>query len=187
MATPSLKELEGLPSLEETIAKVRGMYKPDLYLSAVIPCIVPPASAGALYVEGQERLREAYGDLVTPPVRRSVRVPEAYSQRVPLTVHAPLEQITSDYQAVADYLKGRRSCRDGHPTALLHSGIGDAPEARVCATVRGIARVTNTDYTLSRLVEDALDAYCASMEEQYHGGAPGRLRPSTATRARAAG
>jgi chromosome partitioning protein len=108
VATPSLKELEGLPNLEETIAKVRGMYKPDLFLGAVIPCIVPPVSAGALYVDGQERLREAYGDLVTPPVRRSVRVPEAYSQRVPLTVHAPLEQITSDYQSVADYLVGKK-------------------------------------------------------------------------------
>lgn len=108
VATPTLKELEGLPNLEETIAKVRSMYNPNLLLTAVVPCVVPPASAGALYVEGQERLREAYGDLVTPPVRRSVRVPEAYSQRVPLTVHAPLEAITADYQAVADYLVGKK-------------------------------------------------------------------------------
>ena len=70
--------------------------------------MVPPASPGALYVEGQERLRDAYGDLVTPPVRRSVRVPEAYSQRVPLTVHAPFEQITADYQAVTDFLIGKK-------------------------------------------------------------------------------
>lgn len=66
--------------------------------------------------------------------------------------------------------------------------VSERTQARVRATVRGIARVTNTDYTLSRLVEDALDAYCASMEEQYHGGAPWpvsdhRLRPG----ARAAG
>ena len=40
--------------------------------------------------------------------------------------------------------------------------VSEATQSRVRATVRGIAQVTNTDYTLSRLVEDALDAYCTA-------------------------
>ncbi|HZM66846.1 MAG TPA: hypothetical protein VFC16_11170 [Nakamurella sp.] len=60
--------------------------------------------------------------------------------------------------------------------------VSELTQARARATVRGIAHVTNTDFTLSRLVEDALDAYCTAMEAQYHGGKPWpvsdhRLRP----------
>ncbi len=60
--------------------------------------------------------------------------------------------------------------------------VSEVTQARVRATVRGIAQVTNTDYTLSRLVEDALDAYCTAMEAQYHSATPWpvsdhRLRP----------
>ena len=48
VAQPTLKELEGLPALEETIPKVASRYNRDLRLSAVIACIVPPTSAGSL-------------------------------------------------------------------------------------------------------------------------------------------
>lgn len=108
VAQPTLKELEGLPALEETIGKVASLYNPGLRLSAVIPCIVPPASAGTLYSDGVVQLQELYGDLVTPPVRRSVRVPEAYSHRLPLTVFAPLEQASYDYQTVLEHLIARK-------------------------------------------------------------------------------
>lgn len=107
VATPTLKELEGLPNLEETIAKIRGMYNPELSLSAVVPCMVPPPSAGALYMEGLEQLREAYGGLVTPQIRRSVRIPEAYSNRMPLDMHAPFEGVTQDYRFVLESLLAR--------------------------------------------------------------------------------
>lgn len=50
--------------------------------------------------------------------------------------------------------------------------VSETTQARVRATVRGIARATNTEYTLSRLVEDSLDAYCTAMEAQYRGGTP---------------
>jgi chromosome partitioning protein len=84
------------------------LYNPGLKLSAVFPCIVPPASAGALYADGLAQMRELYGDLVTHPVRRSVRVAEAYSRRMPLTVYAPLEPTSYDYQQVLDDLVSRR-------------------------------------------------------------------------------
>jgi len=108
VAQPTLKELEGLPALEETISKVASLYNPGLRLSAVIPCIVPAISSGRLYVDGLTQLRELYGELVTSPIRRSVRVPEAYSSRLPLPTFAPLEPASYDYQTVLEELMSRR-------------------------------------------------------------------------------
>lgn len=108
VTAPTLKELEGLPNLEETIASIRDTHNPGLKLTAVVPCAVPPASAGALYSDALEHLRSNYAEEVTPPVRRSVRVPEAYSQRLPLPVHAPFELVTNDYQEVLDALVHRK-------------------------------------------------------------------------------
>ena len=93
-----------LPSLLATIEEVRSAYNAKLHLAAVVPCIVPPATSGAAYTEALALLRDTYGDLVTPPVRRSVRIPEAYAQQTPLSIHAPREAVTEDYRAVVEYL-----------------------------------------------------------------------------------
>jgi Centromere-binding protein ParB C-terminal len=62
------------------------------------------------------------------------------------------------------------------------SQVSPATQARVRATVRGMARETGADVSLAQLVEDALDAWCAHLEEQYNGGqrwptSGRRLRP----------
>ncbi len=101
---PTIKELEGLPKLEETINDVADAYRPGLALAAVVPCIVPSSTAGAVYSESMALLRDSYPELVTPAVRRSARVPEAYAQRRPLPMHAPTEGVTDDYRAVAAQL-----------------------------------------------------------------------------------
>lgn len=103
VAQPTIKELAGLPDMEASVEEIRA-YNPRLRLAAVIPCIVPPASSGATYSEALELLRNTYGELVTPPVRRSVRIPEAYAQQTPLGIHAPHEGVTEDYRAVLAYL-----------------------------------------------------------------------------------
>jgi chromosome partitioning protein len=95
------------PALEETIGKVSSLYNPALQLSAVIPCIVPPSTSEQLYAEGLTQLRELYGALVTSPIRRSVRVPEAYSSRLPLPTFAPLKPASYDYQIVLEELFSR--------------------------------------------------------------------------------
>ena len=100
VAQPTVKELAGVPKLESTVEDVRGAYNPTLTLGAVIPCNVPPSGAGALYGQALALLADSYGEAVTPPVRRSVRVPEAYAQQRPLPVHAPREAVTGDYRAV---------------------------------------------------------------------------------------
>lgn len=104
---PTSKELEGIGSLETTIAEVAEDFDKELELSAIVPCIVPPASSGALYADAVTQLREAYGELVTPNVRRSVKAAGAYSHREPLPAFAPREGVTLDYAAVLDDLTGR--------------------------------------------------------------------------------
>lgn len=97
---PSTKELQGLPRTENVVAEVADAYNDALELVAVVPCNVPPASAGRFYAEAVEELRRAYEELVTPTVRRSVVASRAYDQRVPLPVGSPTEAVTNDYRAV---------------------------------------------------------------------------------------
>ena len=102
---PSTKELQGLPRTENVVAEVADSYNEDLALVAVVPCNVPPASAGRFYAEAVETLRSVYGELVTPTVRRSVVASRAYDQRVPLPIGAPTEAVTNDYRAVLSDLR----------------------------------------------------------------------------------
>jgi chromosome partitioning protein len=107
VVAPQAKEVEGLPRIEETIEDVRQAYNPRLTLGAVILCMVPPATAGMLYGQVADQLREAYGPLVGPSVRRSVRVPEAYARGSLIQDHAPGDAISLDYANVTDWMLGR--------------------------------------------------------------------------------
>jgi chromosome partitioning protein len=106
VAQPTLKELEGLPALEQTIAKVASLYNTALKLSAVIPRIVPPSSSGRLYADGLTQLRavRGAGDLADPPGPSASRRPRS---RMPLPTFAPLEPASYDYQTVLDELISR--------------------------------------------------------------------------------
>lgn len=107
VTTPSAKELAGVPRLEETVAEVAEAYNPGLTLAGIVPCMVPPRSGGALYVEALDMLLEAYPEITTPTVRRSVRAPEAYAQASPLPAHSPREPVTQDYRDVLAHLQGQ--------------------------------------------------------------------------------
>ena len=104
---PTLKELRGLPALEDVVRDIDDAYGTGLSVAAVVPCMVPPRGAGALYEEAMTLLRNEYGDLVAPPVRRSVRVPEAHAQRRPVVVHDPTAPVAEDYRAVYQWLAKR--------------------------------------------------------------------------------
>ena len=104
---PTMKELRGLPKLEALVQDVRDAYNEQLNLSAIVPCIVPAATAGRLYVDAMAQLTSAYDGLVTPSIRRTTRIPEAHSHSTPLPLHAPADPATADYEAVADWLTGR--------------------------------------------------------------------------------
>ncbi|AIF41876.1 hypothetical protein HX89_14290 (plasmid) [Dermacoccus nishinomiyaensis] len=105
VAQPSMKELEGIEELEKTISEVRKFFGADVSLRGVVPCIVPPASAGRLYANSVELARDTYDDLVLPPVRRSVKAAEAYAFAQPLPLFAPREGVTEDYRGVLGRLQ----------------------------------------------------------------------------------
>lgn len=104
---PATKELQGLPRVEGLIDDVADNYNPDLQLRAVVPCNVPPSGAGRLYADAVAALSQAYGDLVTPTVRRSVAASRAYDQSSPLPISAPKEPVTHDYRAVLSDLEAK--------------------------------------------------------------------------------
>jgi len=104
---PTKKEIVGVPKLEEIIFQVVDNYNPNLQLGGIVPCIVPADNQGQLYKDALALLRASYGDLVTPPVRRSVKIPEAYSRQIPMIVHAPTEPTTKDLRAVVENLQAR--------------------------------------------------------------------------------
>ncbi|MDO5633443.1 MAG: ParA family protein [Micrococcus sp.] len=101
---PTVKELEGVPKLAGIVEEVVEAYGGDLSLRAVIPCAVPPASAGKMYAEAVAMLHEDMPELATPSVRRSVRVAEAYAHRIPLPAWAARAEATQDYRAVLEWL-----------------------------------------------------------------------------------
>lgn len=104
VAMPTVKELAGLPRIDQVVEQVRAAYRPKLRLAAVVPCKVPTASRGRLYADAVHLLTEQWGELVTPTVRDSVRVPEAYAARTPLPIYDPAAPVTGDYRLVADWL-----------------------------------------------------------------------------------
>ncbi|MBU2698908.1 ParA family protein [Pimelobacter sp. 30-1] len=107
VATPSIKEISGIPPLQQTVLEVATAYNPKLQLAAVIPTVVPSASRGAAYAQALDLLRETFGDMVSPPVRQAVAVVEAYSHQMPVTEYAPQEGVSADYRDVLGFLQDR--------------------------------------------------------------------------------
>ena len=112
---PSPKELEGLPRVEDMVEQVRDAYNPDLTLAAIVPCAVPARTRGRVYSDALDTLIDAYGTLVTPPVRQSVAAVQSYDRRVPLPLSHPTAPLTRDYRAVTDHVT--TACLPATPAA----------------------------------------------------------------------
>lgn len=103
---PGAKEIEGLPALEKELAKIARSYRIEVPMLAVIPCAVPSRNQGVVYHEQLEDLRDAYGALVTPNVRRSQAVDVAYANCTPLPLCGyDAKEIKEDYRLVQQYLE----------------------------------------------------------------------------------
>ncbi|MFI8265267.1 ParA family protein [Streptomyces sp. NPDC085665] len=100
------KEIRALTELESKIASIREDFK---YLSnlpelrwIVVGEGVTDKGQGKVYQQAEDQLRAAYGEMVLKPtVRRSVRVPGAYSAQIPLTLFAPKEDASLEYKEIA--------------------------------------------------------------------------------------
>ncbi|EUA40341.1 putative cobyrinic acid a,c-diamide synthase [Mycobacterium avium subsp. avium 2285 (R)] len=101
---PSGKESEGIQDLLNELATIKKTFRIAIPLLAIVPCAVPPN--GTVYQEQMEYLKEAFGDKVTPSVRRSSIVDEAYTNYTPVPLYdRRAKPINNDYAEVIDHMK----------------------------------------------------------------------------------
>jgi chromosome partitioning protein len=93
--------LSGLAQLIETVQLVRERLNPELTITGILTCRVDARTRHAQEVV--EQLRERFGNLVYESViRENVRVAEAPSFSVPITIYDKRSYGAADYWALAD-------------------------------------------------------------------------------------
>lgn len=103
---PSGKESEGIQDLLGELAVVKKTFRIDIPLLAIVPCAVP--SLGKIYEEQMDFLQEGFGDKVTPAVRRSAIVDEAYTNYSPLPLYGyRAKDVSKDYENVITHMRGQ--------------------------------------------------------------------------------
>jgi chromosome partitioning protein len=102
---PTLKEVAGVSRFILTVAEVSDAFNHPASVEAVVLCEVPPPNAGHLYRAAADLVRDTWPELVTPEVRRCVRVPDSFAAGQPLPARFPREPVTADYQAVQTWLE----------------------------------------------------------------------------------
>ncbi|AGB27330.1 ParA family protein [Mycobacterium avium subsp. hominissuis] len=101
---PAGKESEGIQALLRELAVVKKTFRIDIPLLAIVPCAVP--ASGAVYREQMEYLQEGFGDKVTPAVRRSSIVDEAYTNYLPVPLYGyRAKDVAKDYDKVITHMK----------------------------------------------------------------------------------
>jgi chromosome partitioning protein len=104
---PAGKEAEGIQALLRELAVIKKTFRIDIPLLAIVPCAVP--SAGTVYREQMEFLQEGFGGIVTPSVRRSSIVDEAYTNFLPVPLYGyKAKDVTEDYRKVLAHMKQNR-------------------------------------------------------------------------------
>ncbi|CDO91293.1 chromosome partitioning protein [Mycobacterium triplex] len=101
---PAGKESEGIQALLQELAIIKKTFRIDIPLLAIVPCAVP--GTGGVYREQMEYLQEGFGDKVTPAVRRSSIVDEAYTNYLPVPLYGyRAKDVSKDYENVIDHMK----------------------------------------------------------------------------------
>lgn len=115
----------GLSGVLETMARVRRRLNPSLRLSGVIACRVNRTShARAIVRQLEEQFPEAF---MTTIVRESIRLAEAPSFQLPITLFAPTSSGAEDYRALARELMVGWPAPTTRPSVSIASGMADAP------------------------------------------------------------
>lgn len=113
---PAGKEAEGIQALLRELAVIKKTFRIDIPLLAIVPCAVP--SAGTVYREQMEFLQEGFGGIVTPSVRRSSIVDEAYTNFLPVPLYGyKAKDVTEDYRKVLAHMKQNRMFQPAAVTA----------------------------------------------------------------------
>ncbi|MFF7459135.1 ParA family protein [Kitasatospora sp. NPDC008115] len=100
------KEARALTELESTLTEMNKAFGPlgiNLGIDwIVIGESVSHESQGKVYSDSEAQLREAYGELVlSPSVRRSTKVAEAYSAQTAIPLYAPNSAPAIEYRGIA--------------------------------------------------------------------------------------
>ncbi|MFD4397261.1 ParA family protein [Kitasatospora sp. NPDC058478] len=101
---PGWKELRALTRIEQTIARVQstfGANGANPQLAGVLMVDTPTnRSAGAVYDDAKNEAEATYQELFLPTIRRSTKVPEAYSHQKALPFFDRAADVTTEYAAV---------------------------------------------------------------------------------------
>lgn len=101
---PAGKESEGINDLLHELTVVKKTYRIDIPLLAIVPCAVP--ASGTVYRQQMEYLQEGFGEKVTPAVRRSSIVDEAYTNYRPVPLYGyRAKDVNGDYEKVVAHMK----------------------------------------------------------------------------------
>jgi cellulose biosynthesis protein BcsQ len=101
---PAGKESEGIQALLGELAIIKKTFRIDIPLLAIVPCAVP--ATGTVYREQMEDLLDGFGEKVTPTVRRSSIVDEAYTNYQPVPLYGyRAKDVSLDYENVIAHMK----------------------------------------------------------------------------------
>lgn len=109
---PSPMALSGVASLMDTVEMVRDRLNPALTLAAVIPSRVDARTTLARDV--LNALGDRFGELVSPPIRESIRLREAAGHSLPIDKYDPKGTGAADFAALAEFIS------TATPAPLLH-------------------------------------------------------------------
>lgn len=105
---PGWKELRALTRIEQTIARVQNTFaangaNPELV--GVLMVDTPTSrQSGAVYDDAKTEAEAAYQEKFLPTIRRSTKVPEAYSHQKALPFFDRSAEVTTEYAAVVKAL-----------------------------------------------------------------------------------
>jgi chromosome partitioning protein len=118
----------GLTGLLETINRIRRRLNPGLRLAGVVACRVDRTSHAQAIVE---RLKEQFPEsFMRTRIRESIRLAEAPSFQLPITLFAPGSTGAKDYRALA------RELMVGWPAPTARPSVTIATEPVIAATAK---------------------------------------------------
>jgi chromosome partitioning protein len=131
--------LTGIASLLETMTRIRQRLNPDLRLAGVVACRVNRTSHARAIVA---RLREQFPEsFMTTMIRESIRLAEAPSFQLPITLYAPGSTGADDYRALARELAVGWPAAKERPSVAV--AIGTVPDRDLAATPSRIGRLAS--------------------------------------------
>ena len=144
----------GLTGVLETMDRVRRRLNPDLRLAGVVACRVNRTShARAIVARLAEQFSESF---MTTTVRESIRLAEAPSFQLPITLFAPGSTGAEDYRALARELMVGWPAPIARPSVAIAIGaVSSAPAQTTRSRLARIASAVSEGLGRSGGVDDA--------------------------------